>query len=52
LLDTRSVPAGGSAVLGITEVAGGATASPSQTGLLLLQRDAAENEESDQILVS
>ena len=49
---TVSVPAGGSAVLGITEVAGGATASPSQTGLLLLQRDAIENEESDQILVS
>jgi subtilisin family serine protease len=49
---TVTTPAGGSAVLGITAVVGGATASPAQTGLLLLQRDAVPGEEIDQILVS
>ncbi len=49
---TLTIPAGGSATLGITAVAGGGTASPAQTGLLLLQRDAIPGEESDQILVS
>ena len=33
------VPAGGSAVLAVQAVAGGAATSPSQSGLLLLYRD-------------
>ena len=39
-----SVPAGGRATLPVEEVSGGATASPSQKGLLLLYRDAASRE--------
>ena len=38
------VPAGGSVTLGITAVPGGATASPSQKGLLLMYRDARQTE--------
>jgi hypothetical protein len=39
-IPTSGVPAGGSSTLTIQSVAGGDTASPSQTGLLLLYRDA------------
>src|SRR5262249_47024008 len=41
------VPAGGTSSLTIQAVSGGATASPSQTGLLLLYRDAAPGKEAD-----
>jgi len=43
-LPATGVPAGGTATLTVNEVAGGATASPSQAGLLLLYRDAAGRE--------
>jgi len=46
-----SVPAGGSAVLTVDDVPGGETASPSQSGLLLLYRDAHKNREADTISV-
>src|SRR5262249_16770131 len=49
---TVSVPAGGSATLGLAAVSGGRDRSPNQAGLLLLQRDAIPGEESGQILVS
>ena len=39
-IPATGVPAGGSSTLAIQSVAGGDTASPSQTGLLLLYRDA------------
>jgi hypothetical protein len=39
-IPVTGVPAGGSSTLSIQSVAGGAAASPSQTGLLLLYRDA------------
>ena len=39
-IPASGVPAGGSSTLAIQSVAGGDTASPSQTGLLLLYRDA------------
>jgi subtilisin family serine protease len=45
------VPAGGSSTLNISAVPGGDTASPSQTGLLLMYRDA-KNNEADQITVT
>jgi subtilisin family serine protease len=45
------VPAGGASVLTIQEVAGGDQASPSQTGLLLLYRDAVRNKEASLIKV-
>lgn len=50
--DTVEVPAGGSATIGVTAVSGGAAASPSQSGLLLLNRDAKPNEEALLISVS
>ena len=43
-LPATGVPAGGTATLTVNEVAGGAAASPSQAGLLLLYRDAAGRE--------
>jgi subtilisin family serine protease len=46
------VPAGGSSTLAISAVAGGDVASPSQTGLLLMYRDARTQREADQITVS
>ena len=49
---TPVVPAGGSVSLGISAVAGGDVASPSQSGLLLLYRDAREQREADAIFVS
>ena len=46
------IPAGGSATLNVFAVPGGAVASPSQTGLLLMYRDGLPGRESDQITVS
>jgi len=46
------VPAGGSSTLAISAVAGGDVASPSQTGLLLMYRDARTQREADQITIS
>lgn len=46
------VPAGGSSTLTITAVPGGAAASPSQTGLLLMYRDARTQREADAIAVT
>lgn len=48
---TGGIPAGGSSTLAVQEVAGGATASPSQTGLLLLYRDAPLKQEAEIINV-
>ena len=45
------VPADGSSVLSVDDIAAGDTASPSQTGLLLLYRDAHKNREADTISV-
>jgi subtilisin family serine protease len=45
------VPVGGSSVLNIQEVPGGAAASPSQTGLLLMYRDGRTQREANAILV-
>ncbi len=49
---TGRVPAGGSSTLTINSVSGGATASPSQTGLLLLYRDGLSDHERDLIIVT
>jgi hypothetical protein len=46
------VPAGGSALLNIFAVPGGAAASPSQTGVLLLYRDAKPGAEAEAITVT
>jgi hypothetical protein len=46
---SSSVPAGGSRTLTVTQVAGGGTASPSQTGILLLYRDGRLGREADAI---
>jgi hypothetical protein len=46
---SSSVPAGGSSTLTVTQVAGGGTASPSQTGVLLLYRDGLLGREADAI---
>lgn len=46
-----SVPAGGSALLGFSEDAGGVTGSPAQTGLLLLFRDALPERGSDAVIL-
>ncbi len=46
-----SVPAGGSSILTINSVPGGATASPSQIGLLLMYRDGRTGREADAITV-
>lgn len=51
-LSANPVPVGGSATLTINAVPGGATASPSQTGALLLYRDARAKAESQAINVS
>jgi minor extracellular serine protease Vpr len=45
------VPANGTSTLTVTENVGGATSSPSQTGLLLMLRDAPAGREADQIVV-
>ncbi len=45
------VPKGGSTTLNISALPGGDTASPSQTGLLLMYRDASQKHEADVILV-
>ncbi len=50
-IPATGVPAGGSSTLTITKVSGGDTASPSQTGLLLLYRDALSEHEQDSINV-
>jgi hypothetical protein len=47
-----TVPAGGSTNLAIQSVPGGAAASPSQKGLLLMYRDGAPTREADGITVS
>jgi hypothetical protein len=47
-----TVPVGVSEALAVTAPAGGTTASPSQTGLLLLHRDARTNRESDLVTVT
>ena len=46
-----SVPAGGSAVLTVDDVPGGDVASPSQSGFLLLYRDAHKDKEADTVSV-
>jgi subtilisin family serine protease len=48
---TVPVPAGGSAKVGVTAVAGGDAASPSQRGLLLLERDQKVGDEADLVRV-
>jgi hypothetical protein len=45
------VPAGGSSTLTITAVPGGDVASPSQSGLLLMYRDAKIQRQADAIKV-
>jgi hypothetical protein len=49
---TPVVPQGGSVSLSIQAVPGGATASPSQLGLLLMYRDGREQREADAIFVT
>lgn len=51
-LSSAGVPTGFAGTLPVTAPAGGATASPSQTGLLLLYRDARTNRESDLVTVT
>ena len=51
-IPSTGVPAGGSSTLTINSVSGGATASPSQTGLLLLYRDGLSDHERDLITVT
>lgn len=46
------VPAGGSSTLTVNAVSGGETASPSQTGLLLMYRDGLPDREADAITVT
>jgi hypothetical protein len=46
------VPVGGSSQLNIQAVPGGATASPSQTGILLMYRDGRSQREADAIHVN
>ena len=48
---SSGVPAGGKSVLGIGLLAGGESASPSQSGLLLMYRDAKPGREADAIRV-
>ena len=50
--DAPVVPVGGSTKLSISAMPGGATASPSQTGLLLMYRDAKPKAEASTILVT
>jgi hypothetical protein len=49
---SSTIPVGGSATLNVFAVPGGDTASPSQSGLLLMYRDGLPGRESDQITVS
>jgi subtilisin family serine protease len=51
-IPASGVPAGGSSTLTIQAVAGGAAASPSQLGLLLMYRDALQQREADAIFVT
>jgi hypothetical protein len=51
-IPATGVPAGGSSTLTVTAVAGGAAASPSQSGLLLLYRDARLNKQASPIAVT
>ncbi len=51
-IPSTGVPAGGSNILTIDAVPGGATASPSQVGLLLIYRDAVPGREADPITVT
>jgi len=46
------VPQGGSTALGIFALPGGATASPSQSGLLLMYRDARQQREANAVYVT
>ncbi len=50
-IPVSGVPVGGSSTLTVQAVAGGDTASPSQTGLLLLYRDGKPKAEADTITV-
>jgi len=50
-IPATGVPAGGSSTLTINAISGGDVASPSQSGLLLMYRDARQNE-ADAIAVS
>jgi minor extracellular serine protease Vpr len=50
-IPATGVPADGSAVLTVSSVPSGATASPSQAGLLLLYRDAAPDHEAQTVRV-
>ncbi|HWV99239.1 MAG TPA: S8 family serine peptidase [Candidatus Acidoferrum sp.] len=47
-----ALPPGARATLGVSDVAGGETASPSQSGLLLLYRDAKANQESQAVTLA
>jgi subtilisin family serine protease len=51
-IPTSGVPVGGSSILAISAVAGGDVASPSQTGLLLMYRDARTQREADPITIT
>ena len=51
-LPATGVPARGSSVLTVSKINGGDQASPSQTGLLLLYRDAAPGREADTLEVN
>jgi subtilisin family serine protease len=51
-IPAAGVPAGGSSSLSISAVPGGDVASPSQTGLLLMYRDARTQREADAVTVS
>ena len=50
-IPATGVPAGSSSTLTIQAVPGGDTASPSQTGILLMYRDAKSKNEADTITV-
>jgi hypothetical protein len=50
-IPSTGVPVNGSAVLTVSSVSGGDTASPSQIGLLLFYRDAAPDHEAQAIRV-
>jgi hypothetical protein len=50
-IPAAGVPAGGTSTLTIQSIAGGDSASPSQTGLLLLYRDGKPKAEADTITV-
>jgi len=50
-IPSTGVPVGGSSTLTINSISGGAAASPSQTGLLLLYRDGLSDHQRDLIIV-